>query len=153
MRTSLVVSAFAFVSLAAIVTPAHAITGNWVEDNEHPYVGLIVFYNAAGEYDGRCSGSLISATKFLTAGHCIDTGGRPARVYFQQDAGAHYDPALGYDPVTLYPKDCAPGTLGTLCATATSDHTYNYGFADFAGFPDIRDVGLVILDQPIALPK
>jgi hypothetical protein len=72
-------------------------------------------------------------------------------VYFQQDAGAHYDPATQVDPVSGYPETCAPGTLGTLCATGSQ--IYNYGFADFAGFPNTRDVGLVILDQPIAMPE
>ena len=30
---------------------------------------------------------------------------------------------------------------------------YNYGFNNFAGFPNIHDVGIVILNQPIAMPK
>jgi hypothetical protein len=96
---------------------------------------------------------LISPTKVLTAGHCSDTadGAVSARVYFQQDAGANYDPATQVDPVSGYPEYCAAGTLGTLCAT--SDELYSYGFANFAGFPNIRDVGLVILDQPISMPE
>ena len=49
------------------------------------------------------------------------------------------------------PEECAAGTLGTLCATSSSIH--NYGFADFAGFPNAHDVGVVILDQPITLAK
>lgn len=48
-------------------------------------------------------------------------------------------------------QSCAPGTLGTLCAT--SSRLYNYGFNEFAGFPNTRDVGLVILDQAISLPE
>jgi secreted trypsin-like serine protease len=137
----------------SIATPVHAITGNWVEDQEHPFVGLVVFYDAAGEFIWRCSGSLISPTKLLTAGHCTDTaeGAASARVYFQQDAGANFDPATQRDPITGYPDICAPGTLGTLCAT--SSRLYNYGFANFAGFPNIHDVGLVILDQAIAMPE
>lgn len=140
-------------ALAVMVTPVLAITGNWVEDNEHPYVGLVVYYDANGEFIWRCSGSLISPTKVLTAGHCSDTadGAVSARVYFQQDAGANYDPATQVDPVSGYPEYCAAGTLGTLCAT--SDELYSYGFANFAGFPNIRDVGLVILDQPISMPE
>ncbi len=96
---------------------------------------------------------MISPTKFLTAGHCSDTaeGAASARVYFQQDAGANYDPITQVDPVTGYPEYCAAGTQGTLCAT--SDELYNYGFANFAGFPNTHDVGLVILDQPIAMPE
>ena len=147
------VSAILLVALVVVAAPVLAITGNWVEDNEHPFVGLVVFYDANGEFIWRCSGSLISPTKFLTAGHCADTadGAVTARVYFQQDAGANYDPVLGYDPVTGYPDFCAAGTLGTLCAT--SDELYNYGFANFAGFPNTRDVGLVILDQSISMPE
>ncbi len=30
---------------------------------------------------------------------------------------------------------------------------YNYGFSNFAGFPDTHDVGLLILDQPITLDE
>jgi hypothetical protein len=142
------------VAAAAASIPAAAITGtNWVPDNEHPFVGLIVFYDAKGEFVQRCTGSLISPTKFLTAGHCTDasTGVVSARVYFQQDAGANYDPAKQVDPISGYPETCAPGTLGFVCATST--RLYNFGFNNFAGFPNTRDVGLVILDQPITLAE
>ena len=95
---------------------------------------------------------------FLTAGHCTtDFFGSTAtaRVYFQQDAGANYDPQTGVDPVTGFPEYCAPGTLGVSCAT--SDELYDYDYATsgppWREFPDIRDVGLVILDQPINLPE
>ena len=45
--------------LTGLVAPLNAITGNWVEDFEHPFVGLAVFYDANGEFYGvaaaRCS--------------------------------------------------------------------------------------------------
>ena len=142
------------IALASLLaaTSAFGITGDWIEDTQHPYVGLIVVYTADGTFL-RCSGSLISPTKFVTAGHCVDAAVRvvSARVYFQQDASANFDPNTGVDPVTGYPTTCAAGTLGTLCATSSSLH--NYGFANFAGFPNTHDVGVVILDQPIALSK
>ncbi|MHA7179489.1 S1 family peptidase [Arthrobacter sp. MDB2-24] len=144
-------------ALCAVVfgpaAPASAITGNYVEDNEHPFVGLVVFYDESGEFTHRCSGSLLTPTVFLTAGHCTDedTGAVTARVYFQQDAGVNYDPANELDPVSGYPEFCAEGTLGELCAT--SDELYDYGFEDFAGFPNTHDVGIVILDQPIELEE
>jgi hypothetical protein len=140
-------------TLALVVgyaTPATAITGNYVEDNEHPFVGLVVFYDEEGEFLHRCSGSLLTPTVFLTAGHCT-AGATTARVYFQQDAGVNYDPATQLDPVSGYPEYCADGTLGVLCAT--SDELYNYGYDEFASFPNTRDAGLVILDQPILLPE
>ena len=146
----LVVFLAVVLGMLATALPAGAITGNYVEDNEHPFVGLVTFYDEKGEYSHRCSGSLLTPTVFLTAGHCTD-GATTARVYFQQDAGVNYDPEKEVDPVTGYPEYCAEGTLGETCAT--SDELYNYGFAEFAGFPNTRDVGLVILDQPIEMPE
>jgi Trypsin len=137
----------------AFPSSSAAITGNYVKDFEHPYVGLVVLYDAEGEFLGRCSGALLTDIVFLTAGHCTE-GASTARVYFQQDAGANYDPEKELDPVTGYPDTCAPGTLGTVCAT--SDQLYTYGTPvidpvtdDFAAIPDTKDLGLVILDQPI----
>ena len=147
-RKLLIVVFSVIVVLAIAVSPVGAITNNWVNDFEHPFVGLVVFYDENGEFSHRCSGSLISPTEFLTAGHCTD-GATTARVYFQQDAGANFNGTI--DPITGYPEFCAAGTLGTLCAT--SDELYNYGFDNFAGFPNTHDAGMVILDQPIAMSE
>lgn len=150
MRRILSILVAVMALVATTVTPGHAITGNYVPDDEHPYVGLVAFYDETGEFAGRCSGSLLSPSVFLTAGHCTD-GATTAVVWFQQDAGADYDPETGAPATSGYPDGCADGTLGELCAT--SDELYNYGFADFAGFPDTADLGLVILDQPIFLDE
>jgi hypothetical protein len=145
-----------FAAAAFCSAPTFAITGTqWVDDHEHPFVGLLVVYDAKGEFAGRCSGSLIDARTFVTAGHCVvDDDAKllaSARVYFQQDAGVNFDPVTEIDPVTGYPETCAPGTLGSLCATSSSLH--NYGFNNFAGFPNTKDVAVVILDQPIHLDE
>jgi len=143
----------AVVAAMALAGSASAISGDFVKDNEHPFVGLVVFYDANGDFVWRCTGSLLTPTVFLTAGHCADTvgGAVTARVYFQQDAGVNYDPATQVDPVSGYPEDCAPGTLGVTCAT--SDQLYNFDFSGSLTVPDTHDVGLVILDQPIVLDE
>ena len=154
MRNRMLFAVFsAIVILAMAVSPVYAITGNFVKDNEHPFVGLAVFYDANGEFIWRCSGTLLDPYTFLTAGHCADTvgGAVTARVYFQQDAGANYDPATQVDPVTGYPEYCAAGTLGVTCAT--SDEIYNFGFTGSLTIPQTHDVGLLILDQPINLSE
>jgi hypothetical protein len=44
--------------------------------NAHPYVGALISVPPSGEFKGQriplCSGTLISARVFLTAGHCTD---------------------------------------------------------------------------------
>ncbi len=143
VKTQLV---FAVAVIVLLTAPAGAITGNYVKDFEHPFVGLAVFYDADGKFLHRCSGSLLTPVVFLTAGHCVE-GAHSARVYFQQDAGAHYNPATQVDPVSGYPNTCVTGP----CTTGTK--LYNYGFNSFIGFPNTKDVGLIILDNPITLPE
>jgi hypothetical protein len=152
MRKLLVLLA-TLVGALAIAAPGGAITGDYVEDYQHPFVGLAVFYDENGDFIWRCSGSLLTPTVFLTAGHCADTvgGATSARVYFQQDAGVNYDPTTELDPVTGYPETCADGTLGVTCAT--SDELYNFDYPGSLRVPNTHDAGLVILDQPIFLPE
>ena len=131
---------------------AGAITGNYQKDFVHDYVGLLVFYvddpstNGGDPFSHRCSGSLITPTVVLTAGHCTEGVGQ-GRIYLQQSVAPNYDPSafggLGGDPTTGYPYE-----------NGTEFHTtFNYGFHDFDGFPDTHDAGLVILDQPVSLPE
>jgi hypothetical protein len=125
--------------LALGASPAGAITGNYTDDTIHPYVGLIAFYDDHDVFTHRCSGSLLTPTVFLTAGHCTDatTGATNARIWFQQDAGVGFD---GTNPAPSgYP----------VSSDVVSHQLYNYGYP--FGFPDTHDVGLVILDKPIAV--
>jgi len=151
--------ALAATMLVAVASPVSAITGNYTPDNEHPFVGLIAFYDKDGVFQHRCTGELLSPTVVLTAGHCTDngTGGvnASARIWLLQDVGSHYDPATEHDPVTGYPDSCT-GTMGNGIAEgwcAESHEMYNYGFDNFAGFPNIHDVGIVILDRAVDLPE
>src|SRR5215204_1483682 len=142
-------------TLAIVVAPGSAVTGNFVADNEHPYVGLVAFYDAEGEFMWRCSGSLLTDRVFLTAGHCTDQDAEEspvmARIWFHQDAGADYDPETQLDPTTGYPDYCIEGD--PLCVESTL--LFDFGFDEFAGFPNIQDVGLIILpeDQAVELSE
>jgi hypothetical protein len=162
MRRNLIALAAAVVLGVATVAPAAAITGNYREDFDHPFVGLVAFYDADWEFIHRCTGELLSPTVLLTAGHCTNDDSLPdgavaahARVWFLQDVGSHYDPATEQDPVTGYPDSCS-GTMGDGIAEGwcgESSTLYNYGFDNFAGFPNIHDLGIVILDHPVDLPE
>jgi len=57
---------------ALFAAPASAITHGALDGNDHPQVGLLTVHSADGHYLWRCSGTLISARVFLTAGHCTE---------------------------------------------------------------------------------
>ncbi|HEY3248385.1 MAG TPA: S1 family peptidase [bacterium] len=122
----------AVVLLLAMGSVSFAITNGVPDGNAHPYVGLIVFFNSAGPV-WRCSGSLLSPTKVLTAGHCT-AGTVSARVWFQE---MMTDPAYpnggpaSYDGVTFTNPDFCVG-----CGN---------GVTEFI----TRDVGVVRLVEPV----
>lgn len=67
---------------ALMPTSASAITdGTPDADNDYPFVGLLAFRDADGDYLHRCSGTLLSPTIVLTASHCTD-GTATAHAYF-----------------------------------------------------------------------
>lgn len=136
------------VALVAVATAgrAGAITRNYQDDHDHPFVGLMVAFDGEGERLWRCTGSLVDPVTFVTAGHCVD-GIASAIVYFHQAAAPNLDPDLGYDPGTGYPEMCIGGD--PLCVHAST--VVEFGYDDFAGFPDTKDLGLLILDTAMAL--
>jgi len=148
MRKRLAALLATAVAATVLAAPVAAITYNAEPDFVHDYVGLAVFYTtpdpATGDpFSHRCSGTLISPTVFVTAGHCTE-GVDEGRIYFEQAVGPNYDPdafgGFGGDPTTGYPYE--------------GGHTFsradNYGNA---GFPDTRDAGVIILDEPYTPPS
>lgn len=77
---------FAVAALAAAsVAPAGAITrGGSLDGNDHPYVGIMVAQDAAGNPMWRCSGTMISDYVYVTAGHCT-YGADHVEIWFESD--------------------------------------------------------------------
>ena len=151
MRKRLVLTLAAVLACATAATPVKAVTGNYEKDFVHDYVGLLVFYTTPDPETGdpfshRCSGSLISPTVIVTAGHCAE-GVDEGRAYFQQSVAPNYDPdafgGLGGDETTGYPY------LNGI----TFHRADNYGFDGFATYPNTHDVGVVVLDSPYTPPS
>lgn len=153
MRKLLLLLAVCASAVAVTVSPASAVTGNFQPDNIHNYVGLVAFYDADGNFLWRCTGSLLNSRTLLTAGHCTDTSGGAASAiaWVSQEGGAQFDPVTGAeDPLTGYPNECL-NSAQYPCSTAHTLIEYGFNGLHKSG-TDNADVGLVILDSPIALP-
>ncbi|MCH8906686.1 MAG: trypsin-like serine protease [Candidatus Heimdallarchaeota archaeon] len=120
-----------FTLLIAMITPSTSITNGDLDGEDHPHVGIMVF-DVNGRPSHRCTGTLLSATVMLTAGHCtVGTSG--GRVWFDSndEAGIRAD---GY-----------PFSGGNAFVSIFTHPDY----IDAAFF--LHDAGLVILSEPVIL--
>lgn len=131
MKRVLFTSVFVLVLVFSLIGTASAVTDGYEDGDGHPYVGLMVA-SIGGAPQWRCSGTLISPTLFLTAGHCT-FGADHVEIWFDADvtnAAAH-----GY-PFT-----------GDVGGTPYSHPNYN----DSAFF--LFDLGVVVLDEPVVMSE
>ncbi len=119
MKKTLALFAALAATIAVVAGPAGAVTDGQLDGDGHPYVGLMVAQDAKGNPLWRCSGTLISAKLFLTAGHCTEAPAAHAEIWFQSDvtnAAAHNYPFKGqiggktythpdYNPNQFYVRD------------------------------------------------
>lgn len=121
------------VSPLANTEPLPIISGQ-PDQGAHPYVGLLVFDDANGPA-WRCTGSLLSPTVVLTAGHCTD-GAVAARIWM--DEVVQGNTQYPYGGTTSY--EGTPNTYPGYCLVCTN-------------FSILRwlegDVGIVVLSEPV----
>jgi len=135
MRNKMFLAVFSvLVILAVAVFPVGAVTDGEPDGNGHPFVGLMVAQTAAGAPLWRCSGTLISPTVFLTAGHCTEAPAAHVEIWFAADVDAGR-------PGNGYPFN------GEVGGTPYTHPDYNPN----AFF--VRDVGVVVLDEPYVSPN
>jgi secreted trypsin-like serine protease len=115
-------------------TPVLAITDGALDGNDHPQVGLMVALDNDGEPLWRCSGTLISPTVYLTAGHCTESPAASATIWFDADVQSDI-PANGYP------------FKGEVNGTTYTHPKYKpNAFWRY-------DLGVVVLDDPVKLAK
>src|SRR5262245_59606250 len=133
-------AALAVVATAAAfvpATPALGITGG-APDTVHTNVGLVRFTTTDGRF--RCSGTLISPTVVLTAGHCTEGPAPTGYVSF--------DNALPPDPLApgITPAERAARAAHYITGTAHPDPAWDGKLQ----FSMQHDQGVVVLDAPAA---
>src|SRR5262245_4987517 len=129
-------AAFAAICAAAlaILVPLGAVTDGEIDGNRHPAVMLLIM-DVNGSPAFRCSGTLISPTVFLTAGHCAGEDGEFSgmRVFTESDVqnGDNNYPFSG------------PNTVEAKFWASHPQFTEAQFF--------LHDVGVVVLEKPIKL--
>lgn len=137
-------------ALALSAGPAAAVQyGSPDTANAYPWVGLMVAYDADGTPLWRCTGSLIAADTFLTAGHCVGvdaaTGDRPATAGIWFDVGPIQTDPQYLANLDAGAADLCAGVTGYPCAgyDASGTATPNPGWTGALTIPQTHDIGLV----------
>jgi trypsin len=122
-------------------TPALAVTDGKLDGNDHPAVVLILM-EVGGKPAFRCSGTLLSPTVVVTAGHC--TNDFPDSPYTGMRVFTESDVQAGIGKTNNYPF-AGPNSVE---AVAWAAHPL-YETGPFV----LHDVGVVILQSPgVVLP-
>lgn len=134
MKRILITTFLVAVLVFSVFGTASAVTDGYLDGENHPYVGLMVASNSDGIPMWRCSGTLISPTLFLTAGHCTETPAAHVEIWFASDVQSGV-PGNGY-PYT-----------GEVGGTPYTHPMYNPN----AFF--MYDLGIVVLDEPMVMAE
>jgi hypothetical protein len=130
---------------AIVVLPAGAITNGDPDGEGHPYVGLMVATNAAGAPLWDCSGTLMSPTVFMVAGHCVEAPAASAVIFFT--SGSPNGIPLGTGFPASGPNPCA-GIAGFPCTGDATGAVYTHPAYDPNAFV-LHDLGVVVLSAPV----
>lgn len=168
MRTALAIATATAAAAGLAVAPARAITGG-EPDKEHDGVGMLLFYAEGSRF--RCTGTLVSPTVILTAGHCTDgTVGRTlvffdfkpeSRLPRADDHNVNTGesktgyPNIGYLhpgdalPAGIYdPDNNVPGAPSQWTMASGVAHTHPK-YSNFTDMKNWNDVGVIVLDAPV----
>ncbi len=145
MRLRLLTVLMTALATFGLQSPATASTGGTADGEAHPNVGILFAYSDGVRF--RCSGTLVSSTVLLTAGHCTDGVDGQVLVSFESVVA---ESLLEFD----YPRaaDVDAGyTEAELTAAGFLSGTA-YTHPDYSGFTDIKnwnDIGVVELNEPV----
>ena len=141
MRKLTALCASLVVVAAVAVLPASAITNGTPDQEGHPYVGLMVAKNAAGVPLWRCSGTLMSPTVFMVAGHCTESPAASIEIWFSSGFPDGIPLGMGYPAAGSNP--CA-GITGYPCTGDATGTPHTHPLYDPDAF-FLHDLGVVTI--------
>jgi secreted trypsin-like serine protease len=112
------------------------------DNGEHPYVGTLLFVQN-GEGYFSCTGTLLTPSVMLTAGHCLEGGGQVNDVTYVRFTEEALEGRGNYGSTQAW--------LDAEWIEAASVHPHPL-FDDYNAFPDTYDIGIVILSEPVNMP-
>jgi hypothetical protein len=137
-RTRLYAGLFVFLSIGCVL---YGTTFGQPDGTRHPFVGTIIFQSAGGYF--ACSATLMNPTVLLTAGHCTEEEGVPnLKTWANFSESISFPGRSNYSSLGDYLDDPANGWIP---GQAIPHPQYD----DYAEFPAIYDVGVVILSTPV----
>jgi secreted trypsin-like serine protease len=134
----------AAIVLSCAAIPATAVTFGQPDGNAHPFVGNILFERPDGYFS--CTGTLLSSSVMLTAGHCTEESGVAnvrTWVKFTPDININ----SGCSTRKCLNKFLDDPKNGWVQATAYPHPNYD----DFNQFPATYDVGILVLATPVSM--
>ena len=145
MRLRLLTVLMTALATFGLQSPATASTGGTADGEAHPNVGILFAYSDGVRF--RCSGTLVSSTVLLTAGHCTDGVDGKVLISFESviaeteedfDFPVAANPDAGYTAAELTAAGFVYGTA--------------YTHPQYSGFTDLKnwnDVGVVELSSRV----
>jgi hypothetical protein len=136
----------AALALSCVAPLAAAVTFGVPDGSGHPYVGTILFQRPDGFYS--CTGTMLSPTVMLTAGHCTEEGGV-----------ANVRTWVTFTPQIQFSTGCQGNLACLINYFNDPSHGWIKGTAyphpdydDFNQFPATYDVGVIKLSTAVTMP-
>ena len=173
MRARLLALLLALASVLAFATPAAAIKGGVPDAGSHPFVGQLLFFDPTAvdpRFDDpgawfNCSGTLVSPTVVVTAGHCTfgtgtngeptpgGSGGNDVWISFAEAPDTSFLP-----PSTTFVPDRNEARYDAWSAALNASDewiratAFPHPLFDDTAFIE-HDLGVLRLSEPVNLPR
>jgi hypothetical protein len=145
MKGKLALFSMVLAILLIMAAPASAITFGVPDAGEHPYVALVYFETPSGIY--RCTGTLMSETVVLTAGHCTEEAG-----VVNSRTWVTFEEVVEIPDEVLALSDAEFGDWLDANPDFISGQAIPHPqYDDYSTFPNTYDIGVVLLSRPVVM--